>query len=85
MDGTILWALTTGFITGGVWVGIVLLRRQRRLSPPQPQQRLEEVENRLSELEGIDRRMSEVEERLDFAERLLTKEREEQRLSPPRS
>jgi hypothetical protein len=30
MGGTVLWALLNGIITGGVWAGIVLLRRQRR-------------------------------------------------------
>ena len=35
--------------------------------------RLEEFEQRLQELEGVQARILELEERLDFAERLLTR------------
>jgi len=34
----------------------------------------------MDELEDVQRRLSEVEERLDFAERLLTKQRDVERL-----
>jgi biopolymer transport protein ExbB/TolQ len=40
----------------------------------------EEQQRRLDELEDVQRRLSEVEERLDFAERLLTKQRDVERL-----
>jgi len=43
-----------------------------------PEPRLEELEHRLSELDGLQIRVMELEERLDFAERLLT----EQHASP---
>jgi hypothetical protein len=36
--------------------------------------RLEEIEHRLAELEAREARVAELEERLDFAERLLTRE-----------
>jgi len=39
----------------------------------QPQQ-LQEIEHRLADLEARDVRIAELEERLDFAERLLTRE-----------
>jgi hypothetical protein len=38
----------------------------------------------LEEVEELKRRLAEVEERLDFAERLLAREREPDRLGPPR-
>jgi hypothetical protein len=38
----------------------------------------------LDEVEALKHRLAEVEERLDFAERLLAKERETDRLGPPR-
>ena len=40
----------------------------------------DELQQRLDELEDVQRRLSEVEERLDFAERLLTKQRDAERL-----
>lgn len=40
----------------------------------------EEIQRRMDELEDVQRRLAEVEERLDFAERLLTKQRDAERL-----
>lgn len=37
-----------------------------------------------AEVDGLKQRLSEVEERLDFAERLLTKQRDAERLAQPR-
>lgn len=81
MGNTILWALFTGIVSGGVWVGIVLIGRQRRRSELQTAMRLE-LERRLDELEGVDTRLAELEERVDFAERLLPERREGRRLPP---
>jgi len=50
--------------------------------------RLGEVDalrSRLSELEDVQRRLGELEERVDFAERLLAKQRDAERLAPPKS
>lgn len=44
----------------------------------------EDLQRRLSDLEDVQRRLSEVEERLDFAERMLTKQREPDRLPADR-
>jgi predicted nuclease with TOPRIM domain len=54
---------------------------------------LDDVEARLAELEDaqkrgggsedLERRVAELEERVDFAERLLAKQRDAERLSPP--
>lgn len=81
MQGMVLWGLLNGLITGGVWVGIVLLQRQRRMLRQQPLQ-LEDIERRLDELERVEQRLAEVEGRLEFAERLLAR-REDQRPLPP--
>jgi hypothetical protein len=43
-----------------------------------------EPEPWVGEMEELKRRLAEVEDRLDFAERLLAREREASRLEPPR-
>lgn len=87
-----LWALATGAVTGGAWVAIVLLRRQRGDADAAPRE-LAEMRARLEELEQGQARLAEVEQRLDFAERLLVERslverslverREAERLRPP--
>lgn len=67
----VVWALLTGMVTGGTWVAIVLRRQQRLLSERQ-QALMEDTNRRLAELDDAYRRLAEVEERLDFAERLLS-------------
>ena len=71
----VLWALLTGGLTGAVWVGIVMYQRQQRID--HGRRDLDEMDARLDELEGAEQRVAELEERLDFAERLLTQKREE--------
>lgn len=44
----------------------------------------DDLRQRLDELDEVQRRLAEVEERLDFAERLLTKQREAERLPSDR-
>ena len=82
MGYTIIWALLTGLITGGAWVGIVLVQRQRRLTLDQAGLR-GELERRLDELEDVNTRLAELEERVEFTERVLAKEREAARLGRP--
>ena len=41
-------------------------------------------EQLLTEIDELKRRLAEVEERLDFTERLLARERDPERLAPPR-
>lgn len=43
-----------------------------------------EIESLLGELDELKRRLAEAEERLDFTERLLAKDRDASRLAPPR-
>lgn len=45
---------------------------------------VDELERRVGELEAGQRRMGELEERLDFAERLLSKQRDAERIAPPK-
>jgi hypothetical protein len=65
-----------------VWVAIVLLGRQHRLAEQQAGMRLE-LERRLDELEGIETRLAELEERVDFTERLLPEGGQSKRGVPP--
>jgi hypothetical protein len=77
----ILWALLTGIVTGGAWVAIVLFQRVNRLSRPDPEL-LADLQHRLDQLEQVEQRLAQVEERLDFAERMLVERREAGRLPP---
>ena len=45
----------------------------------------EDVQSRLDALEDVQRRLADVEERLDFAERMLAKQRNAERIAPPKS
>lgn len=78
----VVWALATGIITGGVWAGIVIVGRQRKLAEQQ-QAMLKDVERRSAALDQLERRFAEVEERLDFTERLVRDQQETKRLPPP--
>jgi Tfp pilus assembly protein PilO len=46
-------------------------------------QLLDEVQNRLDELDQMRQRVSELEERIDFAERVLATQQETPRIGPP--
>lgn len=71
----VIWALATGGITGAVWVAIVMFQRQRRID--HGRRDLDELDARLEELEGAEQRVAELEERLDFTERILAQKRSE--------
>ena len=45
----------------------------------------DDVQTRLDALEDMQRRLADVEERLDFAERMLAKQREAERIAPPKT
>ena len=68
------------FTVAGVSLAILavnraLVRRRGGLDEPASFARLEDVEQRLAELDAVQLRVLELEERLDFAERLLADER----------
>ncbi len=48
-------------------------------------ERVEELERRVGELEAGQHRVAELEERLDFAERLLARQRDAPRVGPAKS
>jgi hypothetical protein len=66
-----------------VSLGVLAWRRARALKHRPPEttgevqaERLAQVEDRLAELEAVQARLLELEERLDFTERLLVRQRE---------
>ena len=77
MGQLVLWALATGVITGVVWATIVLVSSRRRDEVSR-----EELDARLDELLDAQRQVAELEERLQFTERLLTQPKAEPRLPP---
>ena len=78
------WAIGVGFIilvVAMAQVVVVKLRASTRIPPP-PLPDKETGELRQA-LEAVQDRLGELEERVDFTERLLTKHREAERLEPP--
>jgi hypothetical protein len=76
-----------GMATGALFlVGIYKLLtrwmdlRHRRELPPGMDEDLQELRGQVAELADLSHRVAEMEERLDFAERLLARERNEPRL-----
>lgn len=82
MGAVVMWALATGAITGAVWVGTLLVSHLRKQAVQQPIL-LAQLENRLERLEQVERRLAEVEGRLEFAERLLATGKQGERRSLP--
>lgn len=70
MGAVVMWALATGAITGAIWIGTILTGHLRKLAKEQLFV-LAELEDRLERLEQLERRLGEVDGRLEFAERLL--------------
>lgn len=88
------WAIGVAVIMGVI--GVVQIA-WARLMPPgyrrrswkrwggpggEPPVELEEMQAKLAELEELKHRVGELEERVDFAERLLARQREGERLKP---
>ena len=82
MLNTILWALLTGGVTGAVWIGVVLLGRQRRLAA-EHRELLEDRQSFLDELEAMETRLAATQERLDFVERHLASGSRADPILPP--
>jgi len=94
MFGIPEWSIGVGMIILSVAVGRVLVsvltpriaRPERHFPLVDPIGRgqvLEDVQSRMGELDQLTQRVGELEERVDFTERLLAKQREGQRLGPP--
>jgi ubiquinone biosynthesis protein UbiJ len=77
------WFLPTEQLRGrkvsGRDLAQALAEVQRRLSE------VEQLQSRFGEVADVQTRLGELEERVDFAERLLAQQREAERLAPPKS
>ena len=80
--GTLISIIVAGVIA----VRVVPARLAPRLKSPEldPErlQALDEVQSRLGELDHLNQRIAELEERVDFTERLLAQRHDEKRLGP---
>jgi len=89
IPGEIFWPTAAfGTIILTVFAGVALLRllphhKSRALDRPD-REALEDLQARVGQLEQLQERMSQLEERVDFAERILTKQREGERLGLPK-
>ncbi|MGH8631673.1 MAG: hypothetical protein ACREU7_13045 [Burkholderiales bacterium] len=70
-------------VFGAVAVLRYLPQSKSRLVGQPDQQALENLQVRLDQLDQLQERVSELEERVDFAERLIAKQREGDRLGMP--
>jgi hypothetical protein len=77
----VLWALVSGGITGGVWMAIVLFDRQKRLTRENAEL-LRDRQRALDALEDLTGRVAELEDRLEFTERVLTEPPDRTKLPP---
>ena len=88
MFGLPEWAVGVGAVLVLVTVLQVIYVRlmppeyRRRRLKGEPLQASDDMQSRLAELDEVKRRLGELEERVDFAERLLAKQREPDRLGP---
>jgi tetrahydromethanopterin S-methyltransferase subunit G len=86
IPGEVFWpTVSFGAMIVLVFAGIVVLRlfpaRKSRVDQIERAQ-LEELQGRLNELDQLTQRLGELEERVDFTERLIAQQREGQRLGP---
>ncbi len=65
-----------------IYVRLMPPESRRRRLKGEPLQASDDVQSRLAELDEVKQRLGELEERVDFAERLLAKQREAERLGP---
>jgi len=88
MFGLPEWAVGVGAVLVLVTVLQVIYVRlmppeyRRRRLKGEPLQASDDVQSRLAELDEVKHRLGELEERVDFAERLLAKQRDAERLGP---
>ncbi len=80
------WAIGIGFLIAVYGAVEVVVRRLtgrvgwgRGKNPAEP-----DVSRLTQVLDDVQRRLGELEERMDFAERLLAKDRDSERLAPPK-
>jgi len=86
IPGDIFWPTAAlGTIISLVFGGVALLRflPKSRVADQPEREALEDLQVRLGQLDQLQERLGELEERVDFAERLLAKPREGERLGLP--
>ena len=66
-----------------IYVRLMPPEYRRRRWKGEPLQAPDDMQGRLAELDDVKQRLGELEERVDFAERLLARQREAERLGPP--
>jgi hypothetical protein len=90
IPGEVFWpTVSFGAIIVLVFGGLVLLRilphpKSRVLEQPE-REALDDLRLRLSQLDQLQERVGELEERVDFAERLLTNQRESEQPGLPKN
>lgn len=87
LAGSVAKWLTGGFTPSGRLRGRRLHPREIGPALEEMQRRLDAIEEgqqRLGAGEDVQGRLNEVEERLDFVERILAKQRESERVTPPK-
>jgi len=73
---------SVGYLLVGT-VHVFLRTRERKAGlPPETEAKWGEVKGRLAELDRLQGRLAELEEPVDFAERLLAQQRDGQRVGP---
>jgi Tfp pilus assembly protein PilO len=65
-----------------IYVRLMPPEHRRRRWKGEPLQLPEDSQSRLAELDDVKQRLAELEERVDFTERLLARQREADRLGP---
>ncbi len=84
--GAIIFSIVAGVVTVRL-VGAKIRQQELRAQGMDADERdrlLEDVHGRLAEIDQLTQRLGELEERVDFSERLLTQTREGLRLEPPK-
>jgi Tfp pilus assembly protein PilO len=85
------WAVGVAVICVSFFGGVGILTRIANTAKKdkglraEDAERLERLEGQVAELEQAQHRMAELEERVDFAERLLARQNDVERLAPPRN
>lgn len=65
-----------------IYVRLMPPEHRRRRWKGEPSQVPDDIQTRLAELDDLKLRLGELEERVDFAERMLARQREAERLGP---
>src|SRR5262245_15648847 len=89
IPGDVFWPTAAfGAIIALVFSGLAVLRllphpKARGLDPAE-RDTLEELRLRLGQVDQLEQRVGDLEERVDFTERLLAQQHESERLGPPK-